>query len=731
MRAEFATTASGRARGRRPAARIRWVAVTRPALRHASAETSTRAAAALVAAPERIVLALVVLALAAGLWAAAGLHEPWTVLPTAAVGLALAWRIVPAPARIAAADRRGALLALAGTGGWAVVNAVMHAEYLIVVRDPGFLSLAGLWLVDHPDSDIPTLGAIEAADVDGTVLADASQAWNLRGDAVQPQGARMLSALIAVGGWVGGDRGVLVANTLVGAVGILAVYVLARRMLGPVASLAPAAAVALSVSHIGLSRAAYTEPLTLVLVIAAALWLWRGVEDRRIGALLLGAAASGATTFIRIDGAAFAAGLIAATVLALALVEGPRPRRAGAALAALGLQAVAVYAGYAALWRWSEGYADRLADQAVTLMVGYGALVVVLALWALAWLGGADRVATGARDRLGARGARVAGAAVSGLLLVLASRPLWMTAHRGTETSVDRFTNSVVESFQASQGLESDPTRTYAEHTVAWVSYYLTWPLVLLGIVGFGLATTWMIRRRPGWALLLGATLPTSLLYFWNPEVVPDQLWAFRRFEPATLPGFAIAAAVASWWIVDRLRPAWRLAGRRVAAGAFVVLPLSTWVSLAPGSDLPVSAATPVFVREMGGAYAQLEGLCAVAPDRPIILAGTSSHFGSLRVMCDEPTVLVLAETEPEQVAAMAEAWDTAPVVLTRNPEWFEWAEEPAVVLQSTVRQASYELQGIPRTYFDRRYSWYAGLVAEDGTLEPVSPTARAEVTNP
>ncbi|WP_062518623.1 hypothetical protein [Demequina silvatica] len=682
-------------------------------------------------APERIVLGLVVLALAAGLWASVGLHTPWTVLPTAAVGIALAWRVVPAPARVTVAERRGAAIALAGAGAWAVVNAVMYAEYLIVVRDPGFLTLAGLWLVDHPDSDIPSLGAIDAASVDGSVLADASQAWNLRGDAVQPQGARMLSALIATGGWVAGDLGVLVFNVIVGAVGILAVYALSRRMLGPLASLAPAAAVALSVSHIGLSRAAYTEPLTLVLVIAAALWLWRGVEDRHGGALALGAAASGALSFVRIDGAAYAAGLLAATVLALALAPGSRARRGGAALAAIGVQAALLFAGYAALWRWSEGYADRLADQAVTLMIGYGLLALALGLWALTWIGGGDRVATGARDLLGRRGAIAAGAAVSGLLAVLASRPLWMTAHRGTDNSVDQFTNSVVGSFQASQGLPIDPTRTYAEHTVAWVSYYLTWPLVLLGILGFGLATTWMIRRRPGWALLLGAVLPTSLLYFWNPEVVPDQLWAFRRFEPATLPGFAIAAAVAAWGLCDRVRPAWRARSRRIAAGAFVFLPLTTWVSIAPGSDLPVSAATPVFVREMGGAYSQLEDLCAVAPDRPIILAGTSSHFGSLRVMCDEPTVLALAALEPDQMARMADTWDAAPVVLTRNPEWFEWSTEPAVVVSSTVRQASYELQGIPRTYFDRAYSWYAGIVGEDGVLVPVEPEDRTVVTSP
>ncbi|WP_156160621.1 glycosyltransferase family 39 protein [Demequina soli] len=711
--------------------------MTHPAPSSAPAGAAPRSARALVTAPERVVLVLVILALAAGGWAAVGLHQPWTVLPTAALGAWAAWRIVPSPAAVTAADRRGALAALVGTGVWTVVNGALYAEYLIVVRDPGFLTLAGLWLVHHPSSDIPTLGAIDAAGVDGSVLADASQAWNLRGDAVQPQGARMLSALIAVGGWLGGDHGVLVANVVVGAVGILAVYALARRVLGPLAALAPAAAVALSVSHIGLSRAAYTEPLTLVLALAAALWLWRGVEERSTGALLLGAAAAGATSFIRIDGALIAAGLLAATVLALALTEGSRRRRTRDALSAIGLQAAVLYAGYAALWRWSEGYADRLADQGQRLMAGYGLLAVVLAAWALTWLAGGDRLATGTWRLLRGRGAIAAGAGVAGLLLLLASRPLWMVARRSTTDPVDQFTNSVVESFQRAQGLPVDPTRTYYEQSVAWLSYYLTWPLVLLGILGFALITVWMVRRRPGWALLLGAVMPSSLLYFWNAEVVPDQIWAFRRFEPVTLPGFAIAAAVAAWWIVDRLRPSWRLVGRRVAAGAFVVLPLTTWVSIQPASDLPVSGATPVFVREMGGAYDQIRALCDVAPDRPIILAGTSSHFGSLRVMCDEPTVLQLAALDPSQVADMASAWDTAPVVLTRSPDWFDWTADPEVVVTSTVRQASYQLQAIPRTYFDRDYAWYAGIVNDDGTLTPVAPGAAAagpadtEVTSP
>ncbi len=684
-----------------------------------------------MALPERLVHLLVCLALAAGAWVSVGLHLPWTVLPTAGLLAAATWRIVPRPVRATAAQARGALVATAGAALWAVANGIMSAEYLIVVRDPGFLTLSGMWLVDHPHTDIPALGAPEAAAVSGTVLPDASQAWNLLGDAVQPQGAKMLPALIAVGGWVGGDRGVLVANAVVGAVGVLVVYVLARRLLGPMAALAPAAAVALSVGHIGLSRPAYTEPLTLVLALASVVWLWRGVADRRLSPVLLGAATSGAIAFIRIDGAALAVGILAGAVLALALADGPRTRRAGHALAVTATQAAVLAAGYASAWRWSEAYVERLGDQTRLLMLGYGAVTAAIALWILLWLAGADRLATGARRVLGRRGAIAVGGTLIAGLAVLASRPLWWVSHRGTESSVDRFTNTVVESFQRAQGLEVDPTRTYAEHTVAWLSYYLTWPLVILGILGLGLGAYRAVRREGEWAILLGAVLPTSLLYFWNPEVVPDQLWAFRRFEAVTLPGLAIGAAVAAWWIAARLgdrpgpRPGEReRTARRVAAASFVVLPLSTWVAVNPGEAHPISAATPVFVREMGGARDQLADLCAVAPDRPIILAGTSSHFGSLRVMCDQPTVLALASLSPAQVAQIASAWDTAPVLLTRNADWFEWTAEPPVIQRSTVRQASYTLQAIPHTYFDRDYAWVAGIVGDDGRLVPVTPAA-------
>src|SRR5690606_10947509 len=238
-----------------------------------------------------------------------------------------------------------------------------------------------------------------------------------------------------------------------------------------------------------------------------------------------------------------------------------------------------------------------------------------------------------------------------------------------TDDPVDVFTNSVVEQFQRAQGLPIDPTRTYAESTVAWISYYTTWIIVALAILGLGIAAYRALRGRSEWAVFLGATLAPSLLYFWAPEIVPDQIWAIRRFESMTLPALALAATLAAVWLTRRFTHGER---RRLAmqwaVGITALLPISTGVIITPDAEVvPVRGATPLVVREMGGSLAQLEDLCAIAPGKPIVLASTSSHFGSLRVMCDEPVVLALVAPTQDALAQMTEVFDEQPVVLTRD----------------------------------------------------------------
>ncbi|WP_084074014.1 hypothetical protein [Demequina sp. NBRC 110052] len=699
--------------------------------------------AAASAAPAAIVLIASSLALAAGVAVSLDAHHPWTVMPLAALIAALGWRPLVRVDPHPRAALAGTLLVV-GLVAWTVANALMASEYLIVVRDPGFLTLSGIWLVDHGGTDIPASGAIEAAALQANLIPDASEAWTLRGEMVQPQGAHMLPATIAIGGWIGGLNGVLVANVVAGAAGLAAVHLAARRFLTPMAALAPATALALTVAHIGLSRAAYTEPLTLLLVIAGLAWTWQGVDERRWAPVLAGAIATGATSLIRIDAAAFAVGALAGAALALAASPHDATWRRRALLGFAGMQLLVLGAGYLALLRWSREYVLRLTDQITSLGAVYVLGLVVAVAWALTWgrrLRG-ERLLTGATARLGHRGSLIGALVVSGALVALASRPLWTVVRRGTETPSDVFANGVVEQFQAAAGMEIDPLRTYAEHTITWISYYLTWPLVALGVLGFGLMTYRALRGQGAWWIALAALLAPTLMYAWQPSIMPDQLWAIRRFEPASLPGFLLAAAVAAWWLASLLRTEGaRHSARRVAAIAFVMLPLSTWVSVVPGDEDPVLAAVNVATREMGaplgggehdGAVAQAQALCDVADGRPIILAGTSSHFGTLRVMCDVPVVLALVEPTQETLAAMTEVFGEPPVVLTRNAEWVAWTSEPQVVVSSTVVHSDYSLQRIPRTLIMRSYEWYAGVVTPTGEVQPIArEKAAASALNP
>jgi hypothetical protein len=687
----------------------------------------------------------VALALAAGIMVSLGQHRPWTTLPLAALlGWALWTAVTPAglakASDIASRDWnlkvRGARFATLGALGWLVVNGIGRAEYLIVSRDPGFLTLSGLWLSDHPSTDIPSLGAIEASESQANMLADAAQAWNLRGDFIQPQGAKMLPALISIGGWIGGTNGVLLGNLVVGAVGLLAIYIVARRFLDPMWALLPMALVGLSVAHIGLSRAAYSEPLTLLLVMAGLAWAWRGIEQRRPWALVAAGAATGATALVRIDGAAFAAGALLGVVMALALTARGRGARGHkvrvlSLLGFAGAQALMSAAGYASLWRWSQAYLERLMPEARTAVFAYLAVLAVAVVWAATWnraLRGERLVAVPARA-LGTKGAAAVGLAVSALLLVLASRPLWTTVHRGTATDVDKFTNSVVKAFQQIQGLPVDPTRTYAEHTITWLSYYLTWPVVILAIAGFGLATTAALRSRPAWGLFVIGCLMPTILYLLKPEIVPDHIWAIRRFESVAIPAFALAAALAARRLVSlakrRSSRVRHTSAGTLTAAAMIVLLLSTWISVKPREDYPVTVAMHVFTREMAGASTHIDQLCDVIAGRPVVLYGTSSFFGTIRVGCDVPVVLSLEDPTPESLREVADAWGQTPVVLTRSPDDLVWTQDPAAVVDGDVYQADYRLQGIPRTIRVASFTWYAGVPNADGELVPVATGAR------
>lgn len=695
---------------------------------------------ALAAAPERLTLALVSLAIACGVAVSLAAFRPATVLPLAAVLTATGWILGPKGKR----DSRSALggaLALGGAALWFVANLRWVAEYLIVRRDPGFLTLSALWLTDHPSTDIPTRGAIEAAYGLPNVMAEAHEAWNLNGDMIQPQGAKMLPALAAVGGWIHGEPGVLAANLAIGAIGLLATYVLARRMMGPIAALVPALGLSLTVSHIWLSRADYTEPLTMVLLVAALAWAWQGVEQGRIFPLVAAGAASGSTLLARVDGPLFALGVAAGVAVALAVSRtGSLRWRSVAFVSFAGAQAALTVAGNASLWRWSRAYVERLGSESGDLLRAYAVTLGVLALVAVAApavsalrpftaMGNRRTLATGSERGAARRLGRIAKTRLSAamawstllLLLALASRPLWMTAH----TAPDHFQVAFVAWVQKSQGLAVNGTRTYAENTITWVSYYLTWPVVLLGFVGFALAARRLGRGAAVWAIPLAGLLVPSLLYVVRPAIMPDQSWAIRRLAPSLVVGLLLLAAVA-WqaaiarWSGPRgARGKWRRRASIATAALIAASPLTTWISVSQPTGWGLGATSAIWLAEQRGAREQVDTLCSYVDGRPVVLVGTPSHFGTIRVACDVPVVLSLRALTPDAVRAITAGYGADPVVLTRTVGDVPWAETPtAPSFVSTVHYSSSSVSGLPAAQGSDRFAWYIGIALPDGSVE-------------
>lgn len=683
-----------------------------------------------VRGPEMAVTAMVALSLAAGITVSLGIHRPWTTLPLFVVlhvGLWIAVR--PAPERSREA-RSSARLVLIGTAVWAAVGLILASEYLIVMRDPGFLALTGVWLTDHPSTDIPTLGAIEAAAAQANVLPDAWQAWNLEGDVIQPQGAKMLPAVLSVGGWLCGVNGVLAVNIIIGAVGILAVYVLSRQLLGPRAALGPAAIMLLVIAHQGLSRSPYTEPLTLLLIVSGVAWAWRGLSESRPAALIAAGIASGATALVRIDGAAYAVG-VCVGVVAAALIRGPGSRRFIVAFAVP--QAVMLAAGYGSLALWSAAYLERLGDQARTLGLAYLIVLAGVTLVTVAWTSRAhaalSRLIAPRMETIG----RALAAATAAIMVLMASRPLWMTDHRGTETDTDTFTNSVVEAFQQAEGYAIEPTRTYAEHTLTWLSYYMTWPVLALAAVGLAVIVYRAVVRDRGAFVFLAAVAAPSAIYMVKPEIVPDQLWAIRRFEPITIPGLAIAAGLGAWWLaqryLERKAHLTRESAATLAAAALIVPLLSTYISIRPGDEEPILVSVYAVNREQAGAQEQVEALCDVIDSRPVVLVGSAQYFGTIRVMCDVPVVLALVDPEPAALAEMAMHWGESPVVLTQDISLMGAGAQPVVT--DDMYRGEYALQHMPRRISVHDDDWFAATVDARGNLIPVVPNTSPSPPSP
>ncbi len=544
------------------------------------------------------------LALLAAALVPLGVWRPELVLPLGVVLAAMAWRLVGrlrTGAGVADVPLgRGTLLLIAAVTGW---WAVLHSGHVVIRRDGGAYALYTQWIATRHglpvDAGLEAFGGGAAFDVTRFTLSSPAFYQVLDGPPgpdvaaeIVPQFLVGAPAVYSLGWWAGAPvgaswTGMQVVPAVLGGLALLCFAALAARLLGPRWAPLAVAGLGLAMPVVLVARTTYSEPAALLMLLAAAVVAVdaAGVEARGgtvRGLAVLAGALVGLAGLVRVD-----AVRETALVVAVCAVLAARRTRVAVPMATAALVGSAV--SLAIGWAMSRPYLAAIGPSlrplllATALVVAASAVVVPLVRWRSGAVSGG--AVSGGADPIGTDPwARLATGAVLLLGVGLVSRPLWLTVRQDPADPGARF----VALLQRSQQLPIDGGRTYAEHSVDWVAWYLGWPAVVgawvvLAVLA-GRAVFWWrsgTAQPPPWLLPAVVGFCSTVLVVVRPGITPDHPWAARRLVPVLLPLIVFAAVAGIAWASAHLpgRRTW-LTQRRVAvvAPALLLVPV-LWAS--------------------------------------------------------------------------------------------------------------------------------------------------------
>ena len=526
---------------------------------------------------------LVLGAVAAGILALLGWWQPWVAGPVLLVLLAVAARVAAlVPARPLPVWSTALLLLLSvGATLWAGST---HSEQVLPRRDSGsYLQSAIQLAAGHARPiDVParSVGGPEVLRLPGVTLASPAfySVGSPSGPAIQPQFPIGPSAWYSVAWWLGGaDAAFWLAAALFG-VTVLAVGLLGSLLVGPRWGPLAALATTLLFPLLHVARSTYSEPVALPALGAALVALTMAARSGAAGdaaasrrAAVVAGALLGGSIVVRVD--ALREVVLLVVVAALAGAQ----RQVWARALVVGALAASAVA-FGLTWLTSSQYLGSIA----------GSLLPLVALALVVGVAGAAVVAGARRGwSLGTLVTAWLPRALAGFLLLvgafLAARPLWQTVRQSAADPGSR----VVAGLQARQGLPVDGGRTYAEQSVAWMSWWigpvaLVLALVATAVLAHRAASSWVDGRElPAWTGPAVVGVGSTLLTLYRPGITPDHPWADRRLVIA-LPTVVLltvaCAAVVSRWSTRRLPYAVNVATSLLVAVALVVpAGLASW----------------------------------------------------------------------------------------------------------------------------------------------------------
>lgn len=584
--------------------------------------------------------------------------------------------------------------------GLTALNVRYSSQHLLTDRDPGVYNTTARWLAKEGTLLVePEAYAYKGVFNEHRIRYAAAGYYEGHRDdgKLYPQFVHLLPATLGASSWIVGTRGMLKVNAVLGGMALLLFFAFATKLLRPWPAAGATVALGLSLVQVHFSRDSYTEVLTQVLLFGG---LWALLSARQtlhpgraaIAGLLIGAA-----SMARLDAFIFLVPLaiyIAYDVISFhATPAEPRHRRY---LVSLGVgAAVPAFIAFIDARFFSPVYLADLWGSvrlvwAVLVFIALATVVIVLAQSKyVQW-------ADWARAHRETLGIVAAGGIVAAAAFVYLIRPHVQTA---MQDHVNRF----VEHLQRREGLPVNGRRTYAEHSLGWLSLYVGPAVLWSGIVGIALMTREVVLGRATRSIpFTFAFLPMFALYVWNPSITPDHIWALRRFLPVVIPGLILGCFwfLGRLWWTNRSRPAARFAAAAIAAAA---LGFPAW-TLGP----------VVTERSHLGVLSVTERFCDSLPeDAAVLVAQTQlldqNFTHTVRTFCDVPSANAPMDQPLDWYKELARRWARQGRVLyVVSPQsWFgtHWpAEGSTYIASTTYRNLERSLTGRPDSF--ETFSW-------------------------
>lgn len=428
---------------------------------------------------------------------------------------------------------------------WTGYNMRFASQHVYVNRDPAVYANAAAWLRENPGLKIPNINVF--GDEKGIKIVGAGFSTDtFGGQTLYAQGMHVVPAFLGSGARLLGDASIFYLAPIFGGTALLAVFAFARLLVKPRWALLAVVAFGCTLPLIYFSRDVYTEPLSATYIFGGLAVLWLAYKQKQRWLWLVAGLAGGAAVLTRTDAYLAVAALVGAvgTIQVIEYISSNKKPLKDSLFFYVGI-AASTLLGWLDLTRLSSGYYRDLRDEVMmelllTFAVIVGLIIAGAICWRFSLVKWLDAVTKKWRVLLVV-------VLLSLLVIGIASRPFWMVgrSHR---------INITTEGLQGLAGLPIDGTRTYAEQSATWVTWYIGPLMALLGGAGFVVMGMRIFQRKNLKYLPFFAVFAvTSLLFLLRPKIALDQIWAARRYLPVTIPGLILLGVFCAEYIYGKL----------------------------------------------------------------------------------------------------------------------------------------------------------------------------------